>query len=98
MKKNIAIIAAVLALSTVAHAQNGGMGNGTAAGASASSYGGSNGFGKADLGYFDNWQTMSPAEREKLMAREPQSPSVASAKAEWPAWVHIEKPTSLAAQ
>jgi hypothetical protein len=56
------------------------------------------GFGKASMGNYPNWQTMNPIEREKLEAAQQSLPSVASAKAEWPAWVRIEKPTSLAAE
>lgn len=66
-------------------------GNGTGAAASSSSYGGANGYGQAQLGNFPNSQTMNPIDREKYYKDNmPKQASVASAKAQWPAWVHID--------
>lgn len=93
MKKNL-IIAVLFAASTLAHAT--GAGNGSAGSGSDSSGGsqGAQGYGKADLGYFPNWQTMNPIEREKLVDAQPKLPSQPSAKAEWPAWVQRTKGTN----
>lgn len=95
MNKNI-IAAAVLSIAcSAAFAGAGGAGNGTAAGATGASYGGSNGFGKAELGYFDNWQTMNPVQREKIQDSQPKLASKPSAPAEWPAWVKVSAPVAV---
>jgi hypothetical protein len=92
MKKNLIASAALYLACGMAVAGTGGAGNGTAAGATGASYGGSNGFGKAELGYMDNWQTMNPVQREKIQDSQPKLASKPSAKPEWPAWVKVAAP------
>jgi hypothetical protein len=87
------IILFVIAFSAAAHAQ-GSSGNGTAGSGARNS--GNAGAGVAVLGYVDNWQTMNPVQREAVVALQPTQKSVPSAKAEWPAWVHISKTTVAA--
>lgn len=91
MKKTIAAITLFLvALS----AQAGGRGSqGSPGGAE-----GAQGNGTAQLGYFPGWQTASPVVREKLLAEQPKAPSASAAKAEWPAWVRVDRDSALASE
>ncbi len=84
MKRTLVAVAALISIN--AYADPGG--NGT----TGASWGGSDGNGVAQLGYFPGWQTASPAKVEALARAEAimyPVQKVEPAKLEWPAWVKL---------